>query len=52
MDKETKQKLAKEFFDNMDLTKEQYLSLCGLVDDLELEKLVKEETIDDILNSL
>ena len=34
-----KKELGKEILDNMDLTKEQYLELCNLIDELELEKI-------------
>lgn len=34
-----KKELAKELIDNFDLTKEQYIALCELIDELELEKV-------------
>lgn len=37
MKKEQKIALAKEMLTNMNLTKEQYLEMCRLVDDLDLE---------------
>ena len=33
-----KKELGKEILENMDLTKEQYMELCRLCDELELEK--------------
>lgn len=36
----TKAELANELLHNMDLTKEQYYSLCKLVDELGLEKII------------
>ena len=54
MTDEEKKGLAREVLTNMDLTKEQYLNLCGLCDDLGLEPKPeeieeKEDTWDDIL---
>lgn len=43
MTKEQKADLAKEMLENMDLTKEQYIELCRLCDELELEK--KEDEV-------
>lgn len=50
-----KKEFGREILENMDLTKEQYLNLCGLCDDLGLEPKSeeeieeKEEDWDDIL---
>ena len=54
MTREEKQALSREMLANMDLTKEQYLNLCALCDELELEPKPeeieeKEESWDDIL---
>lgn len=54
MDKQQKRELAAEVLTNMDLTKEQYLNLCALCDELGLEPKPeeieeKEESWDDIL---
>ena len=50
MTPEQKKELGLEILKNMDLTKEQYLSMCGLIDDLDLEKgaveIVEEEKED------
>jgi len=48
MTAEEKRELANEFFENMDLTKEQYLELCKLVDELELEKYKPVPNWDEI----
>lgn len=58
MTPEQKMALSKEFLANMNLTKEQYLELCKLCDELDLEpKGEEQKTInpddlswDDILN--
>lgn len=42
MTTEQKIALAKELRTNMDLTKEQYLEICAIVDELELEPYVDE----------
>lgn len=54
-----KNELGREMLDNMHLTKEQYQTMCGIVDDLELEKgpieypeEPKEEDWSDIENML
>lgn len=43
----TKKQLSREFLENMDLTKEQYLELCALCDDLELDKASETFTQED-----
>ena len=43
----TKKQLGKEFLENMDLTREQYLELCALCDDLGLDKAPETFTQDD-----
>ena len=48
----TKKELANELLTNMELTKEQYLSLCGLVDDLELDVVEKEPSWEEITSKL
>ena len=58
MNKEQKLAFAKKVLENMDLTKEQYMEMCKLCDELDLEPKGEEpETInpddlswDDILN--
>lgn len=46
-----KKELGEEMLKNMHLTKEQYQAMCGIVDDLELEKgaveIPKEEKEED-----
>ena len=37
-----KRELGREILENMDLTKEQYMELCALCDDLDLEKKGEE----------
>lgn len=37
MTREEKQALSREMLTNMDLTKEQYIEMCGLCDDLDLK---------------
>lgn len=37
MTREEKQALSIEMLTNMDLTKEQYIEMCGLCDDLDLQ---------------
>jgi len=55
MTKEQKKELAKEMIQNMDLTKEQYIEMCRMIDELHLvpkgdEPLDPEEMDwDDIL---
>ena len=41
-DMPTKRELGREILENMDLTKEQYMELCALCDDLDLEKKGEE----------
>jgi hypothetical protein len=43
MTKEQKAALAKEMLENMDLTKEQYMEMCRLCDELDLEQ--KEDEV-------
>lgn len=38
----TKRELGREILENMDLTKEQYMELCALCDELDLEKKGEE----------
>jgi len=52
MDNETKKRVAKEMFDNMDLTKEQYMQVIQLVKDLELDVVEPEQSMEDMLNNL
>lgn len=39
MDKRQKMDIAKEMLTNFDMTKEQYLEACKLIDDLDLQKM-------------
>lgn len=57
MTKEQKIALAKELHDNFDLTKEQYLETCKLVDELGLEPYEddpepEEDSWDNILDKV
>ena len=44
----TRKELGEELLNNMELTKEQYIQLCELIDELELEevesKIMKDES--------
>lgn len=54
MTKEQKFELAREMRTNMDLTKEQYLEMCKLCDELDLNRLEtepEEPSWDDILGT-
>lgn len=44
-----KKAVAKEIFDNMEMTKEQYLEFIQLADELDLDIPEPEETWEDIL---
>ena len=56
MTKEQKIELARELYENMDLTKEQYLELCKLCEELDLSPGAtpsepEEPSWDDIINN-
>ena len=42
MTKEQKTELGREILENMDLTKEQYIELCKMCDELDLSRPVAE----------
>ena len=44
--KTTKKELGEELLNNMDLTKEQYIALCKLCDELGLEKVESNQDED------
>lgn len=52
MTKEQKMELGREMLENMDLTKEQYIEMCKLCDELDLDRPSiepEEPSWDDIL---
>lgn len=54
MTKEQKKELGLEILRNMDLTKEQYIELCKMCDELDLNRFdaePEEPSWDDVLNA-
>ena len=52
MTNEQKKELGLEILTNMDLTKEQYLELCKMCDDLDLDRITpepEEPSWDDVI---
>ena len=47
---EQKRELSREMLENMDLTKEQYISMCKLCDELDLVKKIDESVDQEDMN--